>query len=103
MGWAIEPSKVATEVLARHAHDHNRRHLSVTVLEARGLVPRRGVVMALSTQELPEAVVTLDLPHIGTYATEVGPAVGPCGQRCHAAQRRAPCTCFCRLHGPTPT
>ena len=46
-GWAIKPSKVATEVLARHAHDHNRRHLLVTVLEARGLTPRRGVVVAL--------------------------------------------------------
>ena len=46
-GWAVKPSKVATEVLARHAHDHNRRHLVATVLEARGLTPRRGVVVAL--------------------------------------------------------
>ena len=46
-GWAIKPSKVATEVLARHAHDHNRRHLVATVLEAKGLTPRRGVVVAL--------------------------------------------------------
>ncbi len=46
-GWAVKPSKVATEVLARHAHDHNRRHLVVTVLQAKGLTPRRGVVVAL--------------------------------------------------------
>lgn len=43
----MQSSKVAAEVLARHAHDHNRRHLVVTVLEARGLAPRRGVVVAL--------------------------------------------------------
>jgi hypothetical protein len=46
-GWSVKPSKVATEVLARHAHDHSRRQLVVTVLEARGLQPRRGVVVAL--------------------------------------------------------
>ena len=34
-------------MLARHAHDHNRRHLAVTVLQAKGLAPRRGVVVAL--------------------------------------------------------
>jgi len=43
----VQSSKVAAEVLARHAHDHNRRHLVATVLEARGLAPRRGVVVAL--------------------------------------------------------
>eukprot|EP00887_Chlorella_sp_A99_P007742 scaffold20.g7742.t1 len=73
VGWAIEPSKVATEVLARHAHDHNRRHLLVSVLEARGLAPRRGVVMALSSQELPEAVVSLSMPRFETYETEAAP------------------------------
>ena len=60
-GWAVKPSRVAAEVLARHAHGHNRRHLAVTVLEARGLTPRRGVVMALSASELPSPAVQLRL------------------------------------------
>lgn len=60
--WAGKPSPVATEVLARHAHDHNRRHLVVTVLEAKGLSPRKGVVVALSANELPNPVATLTLP-----------------------------------------
>ena len=59
--WAVQPSRVAREVLERHAHNHNRRHLAVTVLEARGLNPRRGVVVALSASELPSPAVQLQL------------------------------------------
>jgi hypothetical protein len=70
-GWSLRQSPVATEVLARHAHDHNRRHLRVTVLEARGLHPRRGVVVALSANELPNPVVTLSLPDYPPYTTPV--------------------------------
>lgn len=65
----IQPSKVAAEVLARHSLDHNKRHLVVTVLEARGLNPRRGVVVALSASELPNPVVTLTVPGHPPYST----------------------------------
>jgi hypothetical protein len=64
-----QPSKVAAEVLARHSLDHNKRHLVVTVLEARGLNPRRGVVVALSASELPNPVVTLTVPGHIPYST----------------------------------
>lgn len=69
--WAGRPSPVATEVLARHAHDHNRRHLSVSVLEAKGLNPRQGVVVALSANELPNPVVTCTLPGHAPMMTPV--------------------------------
>lgn len=65
----VQPSKVAAEVLNRHSLEHNRRHLVVTVLEARGLNPRRGVVVALSASELPNPVVTLTVPGHQPYST----------------------------------
>ncbi len=68
-----QPSKVAAEVLARHSLDHNKRHLNVTVLEARGLNPRRGVVVALSASELPNPVVTLTVPGYQSYSTPTIP------------------------------
>lgn len=58
-------------MLARHAHDYNKRNLAVTVLEARGLNPRKGVVVALSASELPCPVVTLCVPGYPPYETPV--------------------------------
>ena len=58
-------------MLARHAHDHNKRNLAVTVLEARGLNPRKGVVVALSASELPCPVVALSVAGHAAYETPV--------------------------------
>lgn len=69
----LHPSSVAAEVLARHAEEAGRRHLVVTVLEARGLVPRRGVVVALSANELPNPVVTVSIPGFADYSTPPAP------------------------------
>lgn len=68
---AVQPSQVAAEVLTRHSNHHNKKHLAVTVLEARGLNPRRGVVVALSANELPNPVVTLKLQGYPEYTTPV--------------------------------
>lgn len=61
-------------------HTHHQYHLdahtpchppSLAVLEARGLVPRRGVVVALSASELPNPQVTLSLRGYPDYSTPV--------------------------------
>ncbi|KAL6785838.1 hypothetical protein ACKKBG_A00370 [Auxenochlorella protothecoides x Auxenochlorella symbiontica] len=57
--WVVRPSSVTARVLAKHAHDVSRRTLTVAVIEARGLEPRRGVVMALAASELPNPGVEL--------------------------------------------
>ena len=67
---AFNPSKSSIAVLNRHAQDHRQRHLVVTVLEARGLNPRSGVVVALSDNELPNPVVTIQLAGYPNYSTE---------------------------------
>jgi len=72
-GLAFPVSRTSTQVLARHSQDHRQRHLIVTVLEARGLNPRRGVVVALSDNELPNPVVTLEVPGYPPYVTPVRP------------------------------
>lgn len=68
-GMMFPVSRTGMQVLARHTQDHNKRHLVVTVLEARGLNPRRGVVVALSANELPNPVVTLEVPGYPPYVT----------------------------------
>ena len=73
IGPIAHPSKIAAEVLARHSMEHNRRHLVVTVLEARGVNPRRGVVVALSASELPCPAVTLTVPGYPPYCTTAMP------------------------------
>ena len=65
----LHPSRIGAEVLARHAEEAGQRHLVVTVLEARGLSPRRGVVVALSANELPNPVVTIGVPGFPEYST----------------------------------
>ena len=66
---AFNPSESSVTVLNRHAHDHRQRHLVVTVLEARGLNPRSGVVVALSDNELPNPVVSVKLAGYPPYST----------------------------------
>lgn len=68
---AFNPSQSSIAVLNRHAQDHRQRHLVVTILEARGLNPRSGVVVALSDNELPNPVVTIHLPGYPQYSTSV--------------------------------
>lgn len=70
---AFNPSESSIAVLNRHAQDHRQRHLIVSILEARGLNPRSGVVVALSDNELPNPVVTIQLPGYPQYSTEVAP------------------------------
>lgn len=65
----FHPSEKSIDVLNRHSQDHKQRHLVVTVLEARGLNPRSGVVVALSDNELPNPVVTIKLPGYPSYST----------------------------------
>lgn len=65
----FSPSESSIAVLNRHAHDHRQRHLVVTVLEARGLNPRSGVVVALSDNELPNPVVSIKLDGYPAYTT----------------------------------
>lgn len=68
---AFNPSQSSIAVLNRHAQDHRQRHLVVTILEARGFNPRSGVVVALSDNELPNPVVTIQLQGYPDYSTEV--------------------------------
>lgn len=65
----FNPSESSIAVLNRHAHDHRQRHLVVTVLEARGLSPRSGVVVALSDNELPNPIVSIKLNGYPAYST----------------------------------
>jgi len=66
---AFNPSETSIAVMNRHAQNQRERHLVVTVLEARGLNPRSGVVVALSDNELPNPLVRLDLKGYPSYAT----------------------------------
>lgn len=59
--WIVQPSSVTAQVLLKHAHDVARRTLVIGVMEARGLEPRRGVVMALAASELPSPAVELSV------------------------------------------
>ena len=67
----FNPSQAGIAVLNRHAHERRQSHLVVTILEARGLNPRSGVVVALSDNELPNPVVTIKLPGYPNYSTFV--------------------------------
>jgi hypothetical protein len=67
----FNPSESSIAVLNRHAHDHRQRHLVVTVLEARGLSPRSGVVVALSDNELPNPIVSIKLNGYPAYSTGI--------------------------------
>ena len=66
----FNPSESSIAVMNRHAHNHRQRHLVVTVLEARGLNPRSGVVVALADNELPNPVVSVQLDGYPSYSTE---------------------------------
>lgn len=60
-----------TPLLSRSARQQSHVRHDAAVLEARGLAPRRGVVVALSASELPSPQVVLSLNKYPQYTTPV--------------------------------
>ncbi|KAK9867090.1 hypothetical protein WJX84_006946 [Apatococcus fuscideae] len=57
-----DESAMARRLLQAHMSKEHHNHLMVTVLEVRGLHPRKGVVVAFSANELPNPTVELHVP-----------------------------------------
>ncbi|BDA48868.1 probable vacuolar protein sorting-associated protein 13A at C-terminar half [Coccomyxa sp. Obi] len=61
--------KLLDDVLSWHSLDEQRSTLVVTVLEARGMQPRKGVVVAFQAHQLPNPLVELTVPgHVAYQA-----------------------------------